>query len=91
MGQFGGVRAVAPIREFLAELGCPAVSNTIALPKAQFLIEEDGEIATKLNAVSKVENYVEKQARKSFAELLWMAQAMRNHRELVGIPDATEG
>ena len=65
------------LRAFLAEIGCISVKNIFGIPKVQEAIDEEG--------VPK-NDYMLKGAKKLITELDWMAHAMKNQRDSVGIP-----
>lgn len=77
MGSFGGVRASVQARTFLGELGSPNCSTILAIPTIQKTLSEDGK---------PVEDRLDKNADKLINELEWYANALKNHKKVVGPP-----
>ena len=90
-GQWGGTRAGVALRTTLSELGCLPVSAMIHIPKAQEVLNRDGNIATKSSEENNGEsddNEEEtdrwrKYCARCFSQLEWWAVAAQNHREVV--------
>jgi len=78
LGNWGGVRAAVVLRPFLAELGCIATHQSLAIPKVSSAMDEDG---------NPKEDHLVPGVTKFIAELQWMAAALRNHRDFVGLPN----
>ncbi|XP_013420973.1 uncharacterized protein LOC106181199 [Lingula anatina] len=76
-GQYGGMRAAMQLRSFLGELGCLSVSNIFGIPQVMEAISPEGEPQNE---------HMRKGALRLLAQLDWHAQAMKNHREKVGVP-----
>ena len=77
MGSFGGVRASVQARTLLGELGSPNCSTILAIPTIQKTLSEDGKPA---------EDRLDKNADKLITELEWYANALKNHKKEVGLP-----
>ncbi len=77
MGSFGGVRASVQARTLLGELGSPNCSTILAIPTIQKMLSEDGKPA---------EDRLDKNADKLITELEWYANALKNHKKEVGLP-----
>nr|XP_011418842.1 uncharacterized protein LOC105322022 [Crassostrea gigas] len=77
MGQFGGMRAAMALRAITGELGCLSVSNIFGIPTVQNAFDEEG---------NPKNDHMESGAKKMLDQLEWMATAMKNHREKVGVP-----
>lgn len=75
-GQWGGMRAAIGMRTFLSELGCIPVSAMIHVPKAQQAFSDQGVALTEENA------WLDYFSR-SFNQLLWWAQAAKEHKVVV--------
>ena len=77
-GQWGGMRAAVGMRTFLSELGCLPVSSMIHVPKAQEVLTADGSFELGQNEVSWSDYFG-----RTFTQLVWWAQATREHRKRV--------
>ncbi len=77
-GQWGGVRAGMQLRALTSELGCLSVSRTCAIPNAGEAFDEEG--------VPQDPARWEKMLGGMLNQLEWMAMAMKNHRDAVGMP-----
>ena len=77
-GQWGGVRAAMQLRALTSELGCLSVSRTCAIPNAAEAFDEEGTPADPARW--------EKMLGGVLNQLEWMAAAMKNHRNAVGVP-----
>ncbi|GAC13681.1 NADPH-dependent FMN reductase [Aliiglaciecola lipolytica] len=75
-GQWGGMRAAIGMRTFLSELGCIPVSAMIHVPKAQQAFSDQGVALTEENA------WLDYFSR-SFNQLIWWAQAAKEHKAVV--------
>jgi NAD(P)H-dependent FMN reductase len=82
-GQWGGVRAAAGMRSFLAELGCLPVSAMVHVPKAQEVLAEDGHFLPDVDATA-WENYVGR----ALTQLAWWGAAARAQRLTAGAATA---
>ncbi|XP_071804507.1 quinone reductase-like [Asterias amurensis] len=76
-GMYGGMRAAMHLRCFLGEIGCLPVSNIFGIPKCHATLSEAGE---------PLDDHLVKGAKTIIGQLDWNAHAMKNHRELVGLP-----
>ena len=74
-GQWGGARAAVNMRTFLSELGCLPVSAMIHVPKAQEVFDEDGRYAPSVDE-ERWDGYLGR----TFAQLIWWAEAARRQR-----------
>ncbi len=74
-GQWGGMRAAVGMRTFLSELGCLPVSAMIHVPKAQEVFAADGSAQAAEEQASWFDYFA-----RAFNQLLWWAQAAREHR-----------
>jgi chromate reductase, NAD(P)H dehydrogenase (quinone) len=83
-GQWGGARAAVGMRTFLSELGCLPVSAMVHLPRAQEVLADSGDFAPGVDA-ARWRGYMGR----TFAQLVWWAEATRRHRAAAGLP--TEG
>ncbi|XP_055996532.1 quinone reductase-like [Ostrea edulis] len=77
MGPFGGMRAAMALRAITGELGCLSVSNIFGIPTVQHAFDEEG---------NPKNDHMESGAKKMLDQLEWMAHAMKNHRDKVGLP-----
>ncbi|XP_062573084.1 quinone reductase-like [Saccostrea cucullata] len=77
MGQFGGMRAAMALRTLTGELGCLSVSNIFGIPTVQKAFDAEG---------NPQNDHMESGAKKMLDQLEWMAWAMKNHRDKVGVP-----
>jgi NAD(P)H-dependent FMN reductase len=77
VGPFGGMRAAMQLRCMLGELGCISVGYICGIPVVQTALGEDG---------SPLNEHVLPSAKKLVDQLTWHAQAMKVHRDAVGIP-----
>lgn len=75
-GQWGGTRAASALRPILGELGCLPVSAMIHIPKAQDVVEEDGE------PKDDAERWKE-YCNRCFSQLGWWGEAAKGHRSKV--------
>ena len=81
-GQWGGTRAGVALRTTLSELGCLPVSAMIHIPKAQEVLDRDGNIIDTTKDNNDV-NQWKKYCGRCFSQLEWWAEAAKNHREVV--------
>ncbi|KAL7553780.1 hypothetical protein ACHAWF_017107 [Thalassiosira exigua] len=81
-GQWGGARAGVSLRTTLSELGCLPVSAMIHIPKAQEVLDRDGNInASTDNDVNDPERW-QKYYGRCFSQLEWWAEAARCHKKV---------
>ncbi len=73
-GAFGGVRAMTAWRPVLAEMGMPAISSNVPVPRIQNALSEDGE--PQGDAAERLEKGFSKFA----ADLVWWAEAAKAQR-----------
>ena len=73
-GQWGGVRAAVNMRSFLSELGCLPVSAMIHLPKAQTVLNAEGNYLTGVDS-KEWDGYFER----TFSQLIWWASAAQQY------------
>ncbi|CAM4176263.1 NAD(P)H-dependent oxidoreductase [Vreelandella rituensis] len=73
-GQWGGARAAVAMRTFLSELGCLPVSAMIHVPKAQEVLDEEGQFFKDEDRWS---NYFGR----TLNQLIWWAEATSRHRQ----------
>ncbi|XP_005111027.1 FMN-dependent NADPH-azoreductase [Aplysia californica] len=73
----GGVRAAMQLRIFLGVLGCLSVSDIFSIPKVHEALTDEGK---------PLNDHMISGAGKLITQLEWMAAAMKNHRDAVGIP-----
>ncbi|NOL51519.1 NADPH-dependent FMN reductase [Pelistega suis] len=76
-GQWGGMRAAVNMRTFLSELGCLSVSAMIHIPKAQEVLDEQGNFIDGVEA-SQWQTYFAR----TFLQLHWWAQATKAQRQV---------
>ena len=81
-GQWGGTRAGVALRTTLSELGCLPVSAMIHIPKAQEVLNRDGNIVVTSEGSEDVERW-QKYCSRTFSQLEWWSVAAANHREVV--------
>ena len=81
-GQWGGVRAGVALRTTLSELGCLPVSAMIHIPKAQEVINRDGNIDTSKDDNNNNPEQWMKYCGRCFSQLEWWAEAARTHRQI---------
>ena len=74
-GQWGGARAAVNMRTYLSELGCLPVSAMIHIPKAQDVLDAQGNYSDGQKSES-WNTYLDR----TFAQLGWWAEATRSHR-----------
>lgn len=74
-GQWGGSRAAIGMRSFLSELGCLPVSAMVHIPHAQEVFDEDGCYRDSVDHAAWAK-YMDR----TFAQLLWWANAARDRR-----------
>ena len=79
MGSFGGVRASIQARSFLGELGSPNCHSILAIPNIQKVLLEDGEVVPEDTRLNKGANNL-------LRELEWYATALKNQKEMKGLP-----
>ena len=88
-GQWGGTRAAHALRPVLSELGCLPVSAMLHLPRAQDTFNEDGSLATGVDA-ERWATYAER----GISQLEWWGEAAREQRArvdpMVGSPALTK-
>ena len=65
------------LRAFLGELGCLSVSNIFGIPRVHESLDEEG---------NPLNDHMASGAGKLITQLEWMAEAMKAHREKVGVP-----
>ena len=80
-GQWGGARAGVALRTTLSELGCLPVSAMIHIPKAQIVLDRDGNINTTSKDSNDSEQW-QKYCGRCFSQLEWWAEAAKRHREI---------
>ena len=73
-GQWGGARAAVNMRTFLSELGCLPVSAMIHIPKAQEVLNENGDFSSEVNPEKWAGYY-----QRAFSQLHWWAIAAKRH------------
>lgn len=73
-GQWGGARAAVNMRTFLSELGCLPVSAMIHIPKAQEVLNENGDFSNEVNPEKWAGYY-----QRAFSQLHWWAMAAKRH------------
>ena len=76
MGQWGGARAAVSMRTFLSELGCLPVSAMVHIPKAQEVIDAEGNFC---QDAPRWEGYIGR----TFQQLCWWADAAREHKKIL--------
>lgn len=74
-GQWGGSRAAIGMRSFLSELGCLPVSAMVHIPHAQEVLDEGGRYRDSVDHLAWAK-YMDR----TFAQLLWWANAARERR-----------
>lgn len=80
-GQWGGTRAAVAMRPFLSELGCLPVSAMIHIPKAQTVLDAEG------NYVPGVEGEAwDGYFNRGFDQLSWWAEAAATRRSMHAAP-----
>lgn len=72
------MRAAIQARALLGEIGSLAVSNIFGIPQVMKAIDESG---------NPQDSHMESGARKLITQLDWYANALKNHRNLAGIPN----
>lgn len=77
MGPYGGMRAAMQLRCLTGELGCISVSEIFGIPTVQNALDESG---------SPLNDHVVPGVKRLIAQLEWHGTAMKNHRELFGLP-----
>jgi chromate reductase len=86
-GQWGGTRAAHSLRPILSELGCLPVSAMIHLPKAQDILDENGEIRHKVSSSGDSGEENRKQwesyTSRTWNQLEWWGAAAKDHRNVV--------
>ena len=75
-GQWGGTRAAVHMRAFLSELGCLPVSAMIHVPKAQEVLDANGNFLSRADNTAWASYFS-----RSFLQLEWWAAAARQQRE----------
>jgi len=80
-GPYGGVRAAMHLRSVLGEIGCLTTSNILSFPEAAKIFTEEGEFL----APQEKDNWG-KRAEKCFAQLEFVAYAIRDRRRSHGFP-----
>ena len=76
-GSFGGVRASVQVRAFMGELGSPTVGTTLPIPVIQNALSPEGNV---------LNDRVDDNAEKVIKDLSWYAEALKKHRDTVGLP-----
>lgn len=77
-GQWGGMRAAMQLRALTSELGCLSVSRICGIPNAGEAFDEQGIPADPARWDKMLGGVLD--------QLEWMAVAMKNHRDAVGVP-----
>ncbi|XP_025090240.1 uncharacterized protein LOC112561765 isoform X2 [Pomacea canaliculata] len=77
VGIFGGVRAAMQLRCFLGEIGTLSVSNVFAIPEIHNALDENGKPLNE-HMVTGLDHMI--------SQLDWYAHAMKNHRNMTGVP-----
>jgi chromate reductase len=77
-GQWGGVRAAMQLRAITSELGCLSVSRICSIARAGKTLDEEGKPAEP--------DYLDKMLGGMLNQLEWLADAMKQKREAVGLP-----
>jgi len=70
-GQFAGVRASVHARVVLGELGCPAISSILPVPKVGETFDADGNLQA---------DYLDKRTNRFLDEFAWYIRAMKTER-----------
>ena len=86
-GQWGGTRAGVALRTTLSELGCLPVSAMIHIPKAQEVLDRDGNININTSSSNNDNKHDDpeqwqKYCGRCFSQFEWWAEATRCHREV---------
>ena len=76
-GSFGGVRAGIQARILMGELGSPTVGATLPIPVIQNALSPEGDV---------LNDRVDSNADKVIGDLSWYAEALKKHRDAVGLP-----
>ena len=79
-GQWGGTRAGVSLRTTLSELGCLPVSAMIHLPKAQQVLDRDGNINA---SAGQDPDQWQKYFARTWFQLEWWAEAAKHHKSVV--------
>lgn len=74
-GQWGGTRAALLLRPILSELGCLPVSAMVHIPKAQSILQDDGEVLEP-ETQAEWDGYLDR----CLSQLEWWGEATRRHR-----------
>lgn len=77
-GQWGGMRAAVGMRTYLCELGCLPVSAMVHVPRAQEVFTDDGAPQDGVDQSTWFDYFD-----RTFSQLIWWAQAARDHRASV--------
>lgn len=80
-GQWGGTRAAVTMRPFLSELGCLPVSAMIHIPKAQTVLDSDGEYLPDVDGEAWNDYF-----KRGIDQLVWWADAAAARRSMHGAP-----
>ena len=76
-GSFGGVRAGVQVRALMGELGSPTVGTTLPIPVIKDALSPEGDA---------LNDRVDNNAEKVIKDLSWYAEALKKHRNTVGLP-----
>jgi len=79
-GPFAGYRAAMQMRTITSIIGCVSVPPIFAVPTAHNSLDENGKLLPPDGAL------LENQATNTLSHLEWMALAMKQRRDTVGIP-----
>lgn len=71
------MRASLQLRALLSEMGCLSVSNVFSIPEVHKALDEDGK---------PLNDHMDRGAERILVQLDWMTNAMKNHRDKVGLP-----
>jgi NAD(P)H-dependent FMN reductase len=79
-GRWGGVRAIEALVNAVREMGLVACFTDVQFPKVQDIFSESGEL---------LEPVYKELVKKAYAELLWMAQALKHGRTSIATVELT--
>lgn len=71
-GGFGGIRAAVHMRDYLAEIGCPAIPSSMPVPKVQDAFDDDGKPH---------DGAWDRRSKRFVDELEWYAKALAAQRK----------
>lgn len=77
-GRFGGVRAGEHLRCLVGELGMPAISSMLSIPRVQETFDEDGRLAA--------ESSLQKATDRFLTDFEWWQEAAHEQRRSKGTP-----